>query len=334
MKNISAFLHRLLCSVSLSVVGCMLLTSPVHAQAERSVHEWLSIMHEGGRKKTYLGTYVVTTNQGTSSARIWHVCDGTQQMERVDVLSGAPRTTIRHNDQVVVYTPHDKVAVVEKRESLGLFSDILRTAAIPEHYVAKLMHTDRVAGLETQVLELKSRDSWRFSLRAWVEKASGLVIKLQTLDLGGQVLEESAFSEIDLRAPVKMENLAKQMKTNTDESRGVKVIRPDVVKTEAAALGWTSRAAVPGFKPVSCIQRKAAQSSQPEVMQWVFSDGLATFSIFAQPFDARRHGVEMMAQSGATQIYGRKLQGWWLTLMGDVPMATLKAYSDGLDFKK
>ena len=87
------------------------------AVPERTVSEWLMRMHEASGKRAYMGTFVVSYGPGSmSSARIWHVCDGAQQMERVESLTGTPRSTFRHNDQVITFLPDTKVAVLEKRE--------------------------------------------------------------------------------------------------------------------------------------------------------------------------------------------------------------------------
>jgi sigma-E factor negative regulatory protein RseB len=58
---------------------------------------------------------------------------------------------------------------------------------------------------------LVPRDNLRFGYRIWSEKKTGLVVKLQTLDADGQVIEQAAFSELQLDAPVKMDKLAQMM---------------------------------------------------------------------------------------------------------------------------
>ena len=78
---------------------------------ERSVGEWLLRMHEASRQRTYVGTFVVQAGGQLSSARIWHACDGEQQMERVESLTGTPRSTFRRNDQVMTFLPASRVAL-------------------------------------------------------------------------------------------------------------------------------------------------------------------------------------------------------------------------------
>src|SRR5437868_5666401 len=107
---------------------------------ERSVSEWLLRMHEASRTRSYAGTFVVSSSAGDmSSARIWHACDGDVQMERVEALTGPPRSTFRRNDEVVIFLPESRVARTEKRESSGLFPNLLKSSdtSIPDFYSAR-----------------------------------------------------------------------------------------------------------------------------------------------------------------------------------------------------
>ena len=158
-------------------------------QSERSVSDWLMRMHEASRRRNFIGTFVVSSsNGGMASARIWHACDGDQQIERVESLTGAPRSTFRRNEDVVTFLPESRVVRTERRESLGLFPSLLKAAdsSIPEFYSARRAGGDRVAGFVTDVVQLVPKDNLRFGYRIWSEKKSGLVVKLQTLDVDGK----------------------------------------------------------------------------------------------------------------------------------------------------
>ena len=298
--------------------------------SERSVGEWLLRMHEASRRRSYVGTFVVSSYAGAlSSARIWHACEGDVQMERVESLTGAPRAIFRRNDDVMTFLPESRVARSEKRESLGLFPNLLTGTenSIPEYYGARAIGSDRVAGHDADVVQLAPKDNLRYGYRIWSERKSGLVVKLQTLDTEGNVLEQAAFSELQLDAPVRMDRLA-QMMASTD---GYRVEKADVVKTNAAAEGWTLKTAVAGFKPMSCYKRPTAESS----MQWIFSDGLASVSLFVEPYDRLRHTQEgLFAAVGATQTLTHRVQDWWVTAVGEVPPHTLKAFALGLERRR
>jgi len=339
-------------SAGIAAVLWALALSPVHAQtslpgtvsvptakpvpAEMGVADWLARMHAVSRARTYVGTSVVSAGASMSSARIWHACSGDVQLERVESLSGQPRSTFRRNEQVVTFLPGSRVVRTETRESLGLFPALLRAADVPlgEFYTALPQGLDRVAGFDADVVQLRPRDNLRFGYRVWSEKASGLVVKLQTLDVDGRVLEQAAFSDLQLDAPVSVAKLS-QMMQNTD---GYRIEKSDVVRTSPQAEGWAMRNPVPGFRSMSCQKRSlpAAEAGKTEgAVQWVFSDGLASVSVFVEAFDPRLHLHEGATAQGATQTLTRRLKDragdWWVTVVGEAPHKTLAAFAQGLE---
>jgi sigma-E factor negative regulatory protein RseB len=295
---------------------------------ERSVSEWLVRMHEASKRRSYAGTFVVSSSSGMASARIWHACEGDLQVERIESLTGAPRSTFRRNEEVVTFLPERHVVRSERRESLGLFTNLLKSSetSIPEFYTAQQLGGDRVAGFEADVVLLAPKDTWRFGYRIWSEKKSGLVVKLQTVDADGSVLEQAAFSELQLDAPVRTDKLSQMMAA----TQGWRVEKADAVKTNAAAEGWQLKSAVPGFKPIDCYKRAAPGAPQGSI-QWIFSDGLAAVSLFVEPYDRQRHSQEGQYSSGATQTLTRRVQDWWLTAVGEVPVRTLQAFAQSLE---
>ena len=314
--------------------GSSITVPPTVRTPERSVGEWLVRMHEASQLRSYVGTFVVSSNAGgMSSARIWHASDSDMQVERVEVLTGAPRSTFRRNDEVFTFLPESRVVRTEKRESLGWFPDLLKSSdsSIPEFYVARRVGQDRVAGFDADVVHLAPKDNLRFGYRIWSEKKSGLVVKLQTLDPEGTVLEQSAFSELQLDAALKVDKLVQMMVA----PEGWRIEKSDAIKTSAGAEGWTLKADIAGFKPMSCYKRRATTGSALEgTMQWIFSDGLASVSLFVEAYDRQRHTQEGLFAAGATQTLTRRIKDWWLTAVGEVPPQTLKAFAQNLERRK
>ena len=320
------------CLLALSALAGVHAAPPAASAPERGVNEWLMRIQDASRLRSYAGTFVVSSSGGAlSSARIWHSGDRAQQIEKVEMLTGNPRSTFRRNDEVLTFLPEQRVVRAEKRDSLGLFPHLLKSedTAIPEFYAARSMGNDRVAGFDADVVQLAPKDALRFGYRVWSEKRSGLVIKLQTLDGEGKVLEQVAFSELQMDAPVRADKLSQMMQP----PQGWRVERAQAVRTDAAAEGWALKAPVAGFKPMNCYQRPAAAGA-PGGIQWIFSDGLAAVSLFVEPYDRERHTQEGLFASGATHTLARRVEDWWLTAVGEVPAPTLKAFAQSLERRR
>jgi sigma-E factor negative regulatory protein RseB len=300
-------------------------------QDSKTVSNWLLRIHEASRSKSYSGVVVVSSGGIMVSSRITHACDGVQQFDRVESLSGTPRTTYRKNDQVMTFSPQSKIVVSEKRDSLGMFPDLLKSpdTRIDQFYTVRHVGTDRIAGFEAEQVLIEPRDTLRFSYRVWSEKNSGLVIKMQTLDGQHQILEQISFSELQLGTPVSMHRLAAMM----NNTAGYQMATVERVRTTAMAQGWQLKQPVAGFQPMNCFLRPEVQE---RALQWIFSDGLASVSLFIEGFDPRRtYGLEGLMAMGATHTLTQRRKDsagdWWITVVGEVPPQTLQAFARGLE---
>jgi sigma-E factor negative regulatory protein RseB len=314
-----------------------LVRAPVGEAADLAsfgVVEWLARMHTASRERSYVGTFVVSASAGNlSSARIWHACQGDVQLERVEALTGPARSTFRRNDHVMTFLPDTKVVKSEKRESLELFPNLLGApdSSIAEFYSVRMLGHDRAAGFDTDVVSLIPSDNLRFGYRIWSEHRSGLVVKLQTVDQDGKVVEQSAFSELQLDAPVQVHALSQMMQSTA----GYRVEKSELERTTPTSEGWSLKTPVDGFKPTSCYRRAMGGSGvRGRTVQWTFSDGLASVSLFIEPYDAQRHPQEVLLMLGATYTMTRRLVDkggdWWLTVVGEVPPQTLDAFAQSL----
>jgi sigma-E factor negative regulatory protein RseB len=66
-------------------------------------------------------------------------------------------------------------------------------------------------------------------------------------------------------------------------------------------------------------------------VQWIFSDGLASVSLFVEPADPQQRAQEVSMTMGATGLFARRIQDWWLTVVGEVPASTLQVFSQSIE---
>jgi sigma-E factor negative regulatory protein RseB len=143
---------------------------------------------------------------------------------------------------------------------------------------------------------------------------------MQTRDGSGQVLEQVAFTELELNATVQTDALAQQMR----ETQGMRLVQPQMTPTQPESHGWQLAQAVPGFQSMSTQVRAYAEGAS--TLQWIFSDGMASVSLFLQSYDAKRHRQEGAATDGAMHSISQRRGDYWVTVMGEVPAATLAMF--------
>lgn len=297
---------------------------------------WLARIHAAASSRNYQGTMVVSAAGVMSSSRVAHFCVGDQVFERIEALDGKQRQVYRHNDTVHTVWPQNRLAVVEKRGAQTRLPSATQSVdpRALEQYELRSEGHDRIADREAAVFLLQPRDALRFAQRLWVDDETGLMLRSDIIDVQRGVLETSAFSQVEIGIKPQPETVLKPIR----KLESLRVLRPTHVPTQLEAMGWTVTREVPGFQLVSCVKRVAdvqAPADVPavraEVVQAVFSDGLTHVSVFIEPFDPARHRAEMRAQFGATHSLAGRRGDAWLTVMGDVPPATLKQLADALE---
>lgn len=305
----------------------------------RETRAWLLRIQEAANKRNFVGTVVVSAGGTVASTRIAHYGEGREQFERIDSLDGQVRSVYRQNDVVHTVWPQKRVAVVEQRDQMSSFPGLLQAAndRVQEFYDLKPVAVERVAGHEANVLVLKPRDKLRFGYRLWAEKATGLLLRTEVLDERGQVLESSAFSEVSIGVRAQPEHVTLPVK----KLDGYRVLKPQLLSTRPEGEGWNLRVTVPGFRLVSCVKRQldfpgraGASATSDQTLQTIYSDGLTYVSIFIEPYSAERHARPMSTAIGATQTMMRRDGDWWITAMGDVPVATLRQFANAVERKK
>jgi sigma-E factor negative regulatory protein RseB len=294
--------------------------------------KWLVRIHAAAHERNYQGTLVFSADGALSSARVAHFCEGAQSYERVELLDGRMQQTYRHNDRVLTLWPHSRVAVVEERDPRQASLRPVIEPRAEEHYELRDQGSDHVAGREAQILLLSPRDDYRFAQRLWIDTRTGLMLRGDVLGPRQQVLESSAFTQVEIGVKPRPQSVLQPMK-HVD---GYRQVRPAQVATRLESEGWILRSVVPGFQLSSSTRRTldaAEGAAEPApVLQAVFSDGLTHVSMFIEAIDRQRHKKPLLTQVGAThtlmQPHGSE---WWITVMGDVPAITLKQFFQALE---
>src|SRR5690606_30252504 len=183
----------------------------------------------------------------------------------------------------------------------------------------------RVAGRACRIAHVDPHDALRWHFRLCVDLDSGLLLKAQTVDEQGTVLEQVAFSEVHIGD----KHVDAALLEPRYDTRDWKHMRPGE-PVDLAAAGWKI---VPphGFHPVS-QQRRTLKRDQ-EVQQRVLSVGLAAISVFIESYAPERAEPPGAVQYGATNVYSRQEGDFWLTVLGEVPAHTVRQVAETITYE-
>ena len=293
------------------------------------------------QKLNYSGTFVYQQSNQIRTSRITHLLSGKNEVEKLEILDGRPREYIRNNDDIACYVPEAKTVLIEKRITRDIFPAILASnlTDLVGYYGVRIGGTARVAGHDCQEVILEPKDKLRYGYKMWADKATGLLLRAQTLNAKNEVVEQISFTQIEIG--------------HIDPAR----VKPSFANTS----GWHVEYAVmtpvnlsnwsvtvpPGFKKIQEVKRLISDTQNPtastpssgasqptaqrEISQIVFSDGLAAISVFIEPDSKGRS--ESFVQQGAMNIVGRRQGDYWLTIIGEVPALTIRQVSNSIELK-
>jgi sigma-E factor negative regulatory protein RseB len=267
-----------------------------------------------------------------SSSRVAHFVAADKAWERMETLDGRAQHIYRANDVVHTLWPQSHVASIERRGAMSRLPSSTQSVEprALERYELRVESVERIAGREAQVLLLKPRDALRYAQRLWADFETGLMLRNDVIGLTGQVLESTAFSEIEIGIRAQPETVTQPMQ----RLAGYRVVRPAERATQLEDEGWTMARPVAGFRSAGCVKRTLERpdaAAATQVLQAVYTDGLTHVSVFVEAEGGREPKPLDGASFGATGALRVKRNDHTITVMGDVPPVTLQAFADAID---
>ncbi len=305
---------------------------PAHAAPPASLDAmgWLQRMYTASQKLSFSGTFIYQQGQHMETSRIVRLVDGSGSHERVEVLDGLPREILRDNENVVAYLPGTMTVKVEKKTVARPFPGLApeNVNDIVAYYNVQKGEIWRVAGSECQAITLVPRDRFRYGQRLCADIATGMLLKAQTLNERGEVVEQFAFTQLRVGA-VDRNELKSRF---SGKGRDWRVEQSDMSPANLGDAGWSLKEVPAGYRKVTEVRRRLG--GRPDVGQIVFSDGVSAVSVFIEPAARRGDWVPGATRIGATNVYTRRVDDHLVTVVGEVPLDNVKAIADGVELRR
>lgn len=304
----------------------LLVSFPGLSQADGSSQAdglaWLKKVAAAAHQLNYSGTYIYQAGDRVETSRIVHVRDETGEHEKLEALDGNPREIIRNNDEVLCFKPesHDSV-VVEKRRIEKSFPAMLprQLGGIADNYRIVLAEQDRAAGYPCQVIMLEPKDQYRYRLKLWVDPNTGLLLKAATLNEKNDAVAQFAFTQVTIGGQIDKAALKPRLSGKKVVLSPEPVPRVELLSNGSA---WTVKQLPAGFSQVTMTKR-TMPGKEMMVRHLVFSDGLATISVFIEPLVAGVKPMQGAGRQGMINVYARQVADHQVTVLGEVPAMTV-----------
>lgn len=304
------------------LLGLLLIVPLVHgevvgeASATERASDLLDRMAEALRSLSYEGTLVYSHDNRLESLHLVHRIEQGQVLERVMSLSGPLRAVTREHDRVMCVLPEGEPIMIKRQSAAGslLSTRSIDPTLILAYYQVDLPGVARVAGRDTEVVDIVPRDELRYGYRFYIDRDTALPLKSDLIDRDGRALEQLMFTSITVEeADTEIEALPSHP--------GLRSAAP------TQELGrWRFDGRPAGFQLVK--QGVMDHPKGAEVEHFLFTDRLSAYSIYVEV--DTHDGLSGLTRIGAVNAAGRQIDGYQVTAVGEVPAATVEAAVAGV----
>lgn len=280
-------------------------------------------MADAMRSLDYQGAFTYQHGGRIDTLKVFHA-GGRNERERLVNLNG-PRSEVIRNGRTITCVQADGSAVVYAsragRGLLPLVPDAGKSGP-GDRYSIHHAGTDRVAGFVADVIDITPQDGFRYGYRLWLDRDSRLLLRSMVLDAEQRMLEQFMFVSVQIGTAPSEDDLLPSRQELTTTRSGVENEVP--IRGQP---GWQVGQLPKGFALASA-QRSVAAGRHAEHL--VYSDGLASVSVYIEPREGPGSGRTTMAGRGTLNIYTFEDEHWRYTVLGDVPVATVTAMAQSL----
>ena len=298
------------------------------AVAPGDVRALLGRMVQASRSLDYIGTFVYRNGAMMQSMKIIHRAGEDGGRERLVALSGAAREVIRDGLRVTCILPDDRTVVIARRQpgspspSTPFEPEIAMDSNLAEMYSLSSDGMERVADREAIVVDVRPKDRYRYGFRLAIDRDTGLLLKSELLDGDGTALEQIVYTRLELPDSIPDEALEPQISASgftRYEAATSAAGHGGTARTREWTIGWLPagfRLKDESFAPI--------HTGHHPVDHRVYSDGLASLSVFIEGEAAADDRLEGRSSVGAFNAYGRVVDGFQLSVVGEVPGITVE----------
>lgn len=284
--------------------------------------QWFNRMADALRHLDFEATLVQAQGQRVQPLVWFHGSyDHDTDLELLIYLNGADMRVLRIGEQSYYYSAGGAQAyTLQSNVTFGLIPPAFYSpfSTIAQHYQIIASGGMRVTGRNAQYLRLISRDNHRYHYDLWVDRETGMLLKLQMMTPQGEVLEQLQLTSFNVTSelPEPLIDLGNfqqppRMYSNSTQTPTKFALQP----------GWLPD----GFQQRVATHRALHDTRLP-TDYYLFSDGLTEISVYVT--DGQLQDLPSLALQGPDSMVNLRVNGFAVTVVGKVPSETLRLIAE------
>lgn len=304
----------------------LLLPLPLGAAAGDDARALLERMSEAMRAGAYEGTLVYQRGEDIDAMSLIHAMIDGREHERLSTLTGEPFEVIRNGTELICVWPSANRSLVSRRPAELLPSGPPTDLdELPSAYSAAVVGSGRIAGREARIVRVLPADRMRYGYRMWIDREQHLLLRSDLMDPDGEVVERILFTELETREHIP----AGRFRPAIDDGAFAEHYDAGAGEDTVVEPEWIVTALPDGFRAISHRRRDLGRGGEA-VQHSVYSDGLASVSVFVERIGADSVLLEGTSYMGTVHAYGLRIGDHQITAVGEVPERTVRAIAESV----
>jgi sigma-E factor negative regulatory protein RseB len=297
--------------------------------------EWLERMNQAVVSMDYEGHFVYQCGKSLEAMHLRHQIGEDGARESLSSLTGIPREVIRDSNAITIITTGSNGELhISQQPASGKLSPLksIQPEKLRQNYRLSLGGQVRVAGRVGVVIDLLPRDDYRFGYHLTLDKVSALPLDLSVVDSQGELQSRIMFTDLKITDITRFIQGADVDNNRNGGTEGEVMLAS--LGNASAGLNKMNPAPSQGAKAIRIPARISGlpagfslvshqQSANNGLEHFVFSDGLATVSVYLELLESDK-AFEGFTNLGSVSVYGRRLKNYQMTAVGEVPQKTLE----------
>lgn len=266
---------------------------------------WLVKMSTALQQLNYEGVFVYRADDEMAAMKITHQAGPQGEHEIMQTLTGEAKESVNDNQQFNYFS---------NKMDADADSVAKHLTKVEQYYLLKMGEKDRIAGRPARIVVVNPKDEYRYGYRLWLDESTGLLLRSDLMAIDGRVIEQVMFTSMNIDKPS-----SRVMPKRSRPGQNEPMVQKDA-EVKQAASQWRVTKLPAGFTQLE----SQALKQEGNGVHRIFTDGLASVSLFVEKAKSKDDAFVGVSRMGAVSAFGNLLDGYQLTVVGEVPEATVK----------
>jgi len=289
-------------------VGVVLVSLSAQSTASEVGANLLMKMNDALHRMDYTGTLVHIKGEDVNTLKVSHIVEGGVEKEVITSLNGSEN------------------AVSKERSSFSLAKVPQSIESMKKVYSLDVGGTKKVAMRDCQVVIARPKDKMRYLQKYCIDKETGLPLSYSLINNKHKAVERFTFTQVEIHAS--------NNKASVEQTAAVANVPPETILPGGSpSANWEVTELPKGFYfgQVPASQNAEVQKGE-NTDHFILTDGLSSISVFISSNTTVQPKVTSAINSGALNVLTSQKNNHRITLVGEVPRATMQSVFQNLKY--